>query len=128
IKRARNRRFLIQRCSPSGPVGFLRCVVPYRGLNGNCQSWPLVPYKGGSAMTVKRWNAVRMLVVLTSSLGASLAVVGYNAARATEISALVAEENGNLDKLDITTGAVSIINNSGTVYEGLAYNANESVL
>jgi hypothetical protein len=69
-----------------------------------------------------------MLVVLTSSLSASLVVVGNNAARATEISALVAEENGNLDKLDITTGAVSVIKNNGTVYEGLAYNSNESVL
>ena len=79
-------------------------------------------------MTVKQWYAVRLLVVLMSCLSASLLPLGANAARAAEISALVAEENGNLDKLDITTGAVSVIKNNGTVYEGLAYNANESVL
>jgi hypothetical protein len=85
-------------------------------------------HKGGSAMTVKQWYAVRTLAVLVSCLSASLLPLGTGAARAADVSALIAEENGNLDKLDVTTGAVSVIKNNGTVYEGLAYNANESVL
>jgi uncharacterized protein DUF4394/PEP-CTERM motif-containing protein len=68
-----------------------------------------------------------MLVVLVFSVSASLTLAGMNASRG-DVIALVGEENGNFDRLDITTGVTTVIKNNGTVYEGLAYNANESVL
>jgi hypothetical protein len=68
-----------------------------------------------------------MIAVLVSAMGAFFAPAGMNASRA-DVSALVVESNGNLDKLDITTGMSTVLSNSGQVYFGLAFNSNETVL
>lgn len=71
---------------------------------------------------------VGSFAALASFLSILLAPPGTKTAKGADISALIAEEDGNLDKLDITTGTVSVIKNNGTDFEGLAYNSNESVL
>jgi hypothetical protein len=48
--------------------------------------------------------------------------------RADIVTAIVAEENGNLDRLNVTAGTSTLIANNGAVYDGLAFNANETVL
>jgi hypothetical protein len=73
----------------------------------------------------KKFVRIRLLKafgVLCLLLGAT------DALRADFVFAVVAEANGNLDRLNITTGTSTSILNNGAVYFGLAYNANESVL
>ncbi len=79
-------------------------------------------------MTRKKGLAVRIAVLLAASLGAMLAPLGSKTARGGDVLALIAEANGNLDRLDITTGTVTVIMNNGSTYDGLAFNANATVL
>ena len=65
----------------------------------------------------------------TSAFAALLAMAGTSSSQAADVSAVVGEENGSLDILDITTGTHTVINGDiGTQYHGLAFNADESVL
>ncbi|HTU18718.1 MAG TPA: hypothetical protein VMG10_11705 [Gemmataceae bacterium] len=61
-------------------------------------------------------------------LGILISLAGTGASRGDPVTALIAEENGNLDRLNITTGMSTLIANNGSEYFGLAFNANESVL
>lgn len=79
-------------------------------------------------MTRKKGHAVRTATLLAFSLGVLLAQAETHTAQGGDVLALIAEGNGNLDRLDITTGTVTLISNNGTTYDGLAFNANESVL
>lgn len=79
-------------------------------------------------MKRKKGYAIRLARLLAFSLGALLAQAGTNTARGGDVLDLIAQGNGDLDQLDITTGAVTLIGNNGTTYDGLAFNANETVL
>src|SRR5215469_4199692 len=60
-------------------------------------------------------------------LGILISLAGTSASWG-DVTALIAEGNGNLDRLDITTGTHTLIANNGSEYNGLAFNADESVL
>jgi hypothetical protein len=62
----------------------------------------------------------RGLVCLVFAMGLWLAPWGTSAARADVLS-YVGLANGNFDELDITTGKVTLLNNAGVLYEGLAF-------
>lgn len=57
-----------------------------------------------------------------------LLLSGAGRAEASSVTALIAEENGNLDLLNVTAGTHTVIANNGLVFFGLAFNANESLL
>ena len=79
-------------------------------------------------MTGLKCPSQRTMAVVALVLGALLSPSGMSASRGSQVLALIAEGNGNLDRLDITTGSHTVIMNNGAFYDGLAFNANESVL
>jgi len=79
------------------------------------------------AAPTKKSRLIRNAWVLGCALGLLGSGFAIPSAKG-DVFAFIGEGNGRFDRLDITTGAVSVIGNGGSAYFGLAYNANESVL
>jgi len=69
------------------------------------------------------------LSMLLSTVGILLALVaGTSASRGQAVFALIGEQNGRLDRLDITAGTHTLIRANSGVYYGLAFNADQTIL
>src|SRR5690349_8635298 len=79
-------------------------------------------------MKMRLSRSSRTFSVFVTVMVASLSLFTGGTARGAAIFALVAEENGNLDRLNITTGTSELIANNGKAFEGLAYNGDQTVL
>ncbi len=70
----------------------------------------------------------RLVLIGTLVMTAALFVAGTRVALGADVYALIAEENGNFDQLDITTGTKVVIGNNDDIYLGLAFNSNGTIL
>lgn len=80
-------------------------------------------------MTNHVCRCMRVLGVMAGLFAAaSLLPIGTQAAFGADINALIGEGNGNIDLLNITAGTHTTLTNDSALIDGLAYNANETVL